>query len=101
MKVILAPEAVRDLEEATDHYADSDPDLGERFITAVDAAMDRLLMFPLGAPPVEGFGPLRRARMRHFPYGVFYQPTADDDLLVVRVLHARRHQEKALGRQDA
>lgn len=100
MKALLTPEAVRDLEEATGHYADIDPDIGERFLAAVDATMERLLMFPLGAPPVEGFDALRRARMRHFPYGLFYQPTASGDLLIVRVLHSRRHQEKALGCQD-
>ncbi|MEV4901010.1 type II toxin-antitoxin system RelE/ParE family toxin [Citricoccus sp. NPDC055426] len=100
MKVILTPEAVRDLEEVTDHCADIDPDLGERFLAAVDAAVERLQLFPRGAPPVEGFDALRRARMRHFPYGLFYQPTATGDLLVVRVLHSRRDRQDALESQD-
>ena len=38
---------------------------------------------------------LRRARMRQFPYGVFYRP-GTDDLVIVRVLHTRQDQGPTL-----
>lgn len=79
-----------DLEAAGDYYADIDPRLSTRFVDDVDAAIERIVMFPLGAPPVDGFDELRRARMQRFPYGIFYQPTHAGDLIVVRVLHSRR-----------
>lgn len=91
MRVILTRHAVADVEEAFDDYAGIDPKLGTRFVEGVDAAIERIVMFPRGAPLVDGFDELRRARMSRFPYGVFYQQTPVGDLLVVRVLRSRRH----------
>lgn len=96
MRVVLTPHAVSDVEEASAYYAGIDAKLGTRFAEDIDAAIERILMFPSGAPAVEGFDTLRRARMRRFPYGIFYQQTPAGDLLVVRVLHSRRHHSGAL-----
>ncbi|WP_228255042.1 type II toxin-antitoxin system RelE/ParE family toxin [Ornithinimicrobium avium] len=96
MRIVLTQHAVSDIEEACDYYAGIDPKLGTRFADDVGAAIERIVMFPKGAPAVEGFDELRRARMRRFPYGVFYQQTPAGDLLVVRVLHSRRHPAGAL-----
>lgn len=91
MKVVLTRLAVGDVEEACAHYAGIDPELATRFVEGVDGALKRIAMFPRGAPLVEGFDDLRRARMSRFPYGIFYQQTPAGGLLVVRVLHSRRH----------
>ncbi|MEE6282481.1 type II toxin-antitoxin system RelE/ParE family toxin [Georgenia sunbinii] len=92
MRIRFTAHAVVDLERAHDYYAQIDPELGERFLADVDAAVERLEMFPAGAPPVEGFDEMRRARMRHLPYGVFYRCSdTETELLVIRVLHSRRH----------
>lgn len=96
MRTVLTPHSVRDVEDATDYYTGLDAQLGGRFVDDLDAAIERIVMFPKGAPPVEGFDELRRARMRHFPYGIFYQQTPAGDLLIVRLLHARRHAPSAL-----
>lgn len=96
LRVVLTPHAVSDVEEASAYYAGIDAKLGTRFAEDIDAAIERILMFPSGAPAVEGFDTLRRARMRRFPYGIFYQQTPAGDLLVVRVLHSRRHHSGAL-----
>ncbi|WP_272914460.1 type II toxin-antitoxin system RelE/ParE family toxin [Ornithinimicrobium cavernae] len=96
LRIVLTPHAVGDVEEACDHYAGIDPKLSPRFADDVDAAIERIVMFPRGAPAVDGFDKLRRARMRRFPYGIFYQQTPTGDLLVVRVLHSRRHYPDAL-----
>lgn len=101
MRIRLTARAVIDLENARDYYSAVDPELGHRFLNDVDAAMERLENFPAGAPPVESLADLRRARLRHFPYGIFYQrlPSADG-LLVVRVLHARRDHPSAVDQSD-
>jgi len=89
--------AVADLEEAHDYYLEVNPALGDRFLDDLDTAIERLAMSPAGAPPVEGFDAVRRARMRHFPYGIFYRHSpAENELLVVRVLHTRRNAADAL-----
>lgn len=73
-----------------DHYVQLDPEFGTLFLHDLDAVIDRIEMFSQGAPPVDGFEHLHRARMRRFPYGVFYRLPTDADLTVVRVLHTRR-----------
>ena len=91
MNVQLTPLAIRDLDHALDYYARVQGALADRFLSELENVIERLQMFPAGAPPVEGFDDLRRARMRSFPYGVFYQYTpAEDALVIVRVLHSRR-----------
>lgn len=92
MTVVLGEHAVDDLRRARDHYAGIDPALSEDFSAAFDTVISRIRAFPHGAPPVDGFPGLRRARMRRFPYGVFYRDTPDQDpaILVVRVLHGSR-----------
>jgi len=96
LRIVLTPQAVTDIEEAVDYYRGIDPELSARFIDDVDAVIDRVMVFPKGSPPVEGFDNLRRARMRQFSYGLFYQQTQAGDLLLVRVLHSRRHHPDAL-----
>lgn len=96
MRIALTPQAVSDIEEALDYYREMNQELSAQFVDEVDAAIARIVMFPKGSPPVAGFNELRRARMRQFPYGVFYEQTDAGDLLVVRVLHSRRHHPDAL-----
>lgn len=85
--VVLSGHAVDDLTEARDHYASIGPELGDDFMAAIDAVMERISVFPNGAPSVSGFPGLRRARVRRFPYGVFYRPGVNGPSVVIRVLH--------------
>ncbi len=89
MRIVLGRHAVDDLRRARDHYSAIDPALSDDFANAFDAVVERIGMFPHGAPPVDGFPAVRRARMRRFPYGVFYRDT-DETVIVVRVLHNAR-----------
>ncbi len=89
MRIVLGENAVDDLRRARDHYAAIDPALSDGFADAFNAVVERIRTFPHGAPPVDGFPTLRRARMRRFPYGVFYVDT-DERLIVLRVLHNAR-----------
>jgi len=85
----LAPSAVSDLAGTRDYYHEISEELEVQFLDQLDVTMERLRTFPKGAPPVEGFPGVRRARVRQFPYGVFYC-LDDDDILILRVLHSRR-----------
>lgn len=91
VRVVLGRHAVDDLRQARDHYAEIDSALSEAFAEAFNAVVERIQVFPHGAPPVDGFPGLRRARMRTFPFGVFYRNTNDTMVLVVRVLHSSRN----------
>lgn len=82
--------AIHDLEEARDYYARIREELADGFVADLDRVVERMQMFPNGAPPVEGFPGVRRARMRRFPYGVFYRVLEPDAIEVLRVVHAAR-----------
>lgn len=99
MTVVLGEHAVDDLRRARDHHAGIDPALSENFAAAFDTVISRIQAFPHGAAPVDGFPGIRRARMRRFPYGVFYRDTADRDpvILAVRVLPGSRGIGQHLG----
>lgn len=96
MRILLTAQAVSDIEEASAYYGGMDEELSARFVDDVDATIARIVMFPRGSPPVDGFDNLRRARMRQFPYGLFDEEIQSGDVLVVRVLHSRRHRHDAL-----
>ncbi len=89
VRMVLGEHAVDDLRRARDHYSAIDSALSDEFAHTFDAVVERIQMFPHGAPPVDGLPGLRRARMRRFPYGVFYRD-ADETVMVVRVLHNAR-----------
>lgn len=95
--IVVTPQAVSDIEQAFDYYAGIDQELSRRFVDDVDAVIERIVMFPKGSPRVEGFDELRRARMRQFPYGIFYTETQEGELILVRVLHSRRHRPDVLS----
>lgn len=96
MRVRFTTRAVAGVEQAVDHYAGGAAELAVGFLEQVDRVLERLQMFPAGAPPVDGYPGVRRARIRRFPYGVFYR-VDDDDLIVLRVLRSRRDSGEALG----
>lgn len=97
MRISFTETAVDDLEQAQDRYASIEPGLADDFLDSLDRLISRLEMFPHGAPPVEGFPAMRRARMRQFPYGVFYQFSVVGDITIIRVLHSRRDHSSSVG----
>lgn len=95
VRIVLGEHAVDDLRRARDHYSAIDPTLSDDFAAAFDVVVERIRIFPHGAPPVDGFPGLRRARIRRFPYGVFYRDT-DEAVIVLRVLLHARDPERQL-----
>lgn len=90
VRVVLSLRAAEDLRQARERYREMDPNLADGFAGAFDQTIERLVTFPRSGTPVADVTGLRRARLRRFPYGVFYRLTASDVLRVLRVLHHRR-----------
>jgi plasmid stabilization system protein ParE len=92
VNVVLRPDAVVDLRAARDYYDAAGAGLGDEFATELDRLFERLTVFPRSAPVVADYDAIRRAHMRRFPFGVFYQPV-DDEIVVLRVIHTSRSPE--------
>lgn len=75
VKLIIAPEALNDVDEAYCWYEDRRPGLGEEFLGCVDACIQGICRMPDRNPVIHE--EYRRALVRRFPYAVFYEYTAD------------------------
>lgn len=90
VKLLLRPAAVEDIGAARDYYTNAEPRLDKHLLQDLDRLFTRLEAFPRSAPVVVGYEPVRRARLRRFPYAVFYQLTESDRIDVLRVIHTAR-----------
>jgi plasmid stabilization system protein ParE len=84
---VRAP-AAADVAEASEWYDRQEPGLGAEFLKAVRVQLEAIEAAPEQHPVV--VSGIRRARLRRFPYSVFY---FIDGALVVTIacMHARRH----------
>ena len=64
---------------------------GVEFMTAVDAYLARIAVFPAIAPPY--FERVRRQVMQRFPFGIFYEPLPTR-ILVTAILDLRQDPKK-------
>lgn len=85
---VYHPEAEAELNEAADRYESLRQHLGERFLDAVDAAINAIRRSP------EGYGFLRddvRCHMvRRFPFGILYRVQPDCVFILAVMRLARR-----------
>lgn len=87
----IHPEALAELRDAADWYEDQREGLGDEFLDAVMAALDR--GFPLAeleSEDLEGGALLRRYLLKRFPYKVVLYESPDGELQVVAVSHQKR-----------
>ena len=81
------PAARAELIAAQDWYERTSPRLGIRFLAEVDAQVERIatdaLQFPIQ------FRDIRRARLRRFPYGLFFR-ALPEAVYVIACFHASR-----------
>jgi plasmid stabilization system protein ParE len=85
--LVIAPEAANDIAEAYEWYEDRRRGLGEEFLSAVDASLQRILRTSDIYSVV--YETYRRALVRRFPYAVFYENTATH-VTVYAVFHMAR-----------
>jgi plasmid stabilization system protein ParE len=86
-RLLFTHAAKMDIKNAARWYEAHAPDLGDRFLAAVDAVTERLRAFPESSPRVHPR--VRRAMVTGFPYGLFYV-SEGGRIRVIAVVHWRR-----------
>jgi toxin ParE1/3/4 len=100
-RVIIDPEADRDIEEEFNYLADRNMDAALRFLQATTDTFEKLAEMP-GMGSLRQFKNPKLAGVRMWPikgfenYLVFYL-TTEESIKVVRVLHGARNIEKILN----
>jgi plasmid stabilization system protein ParE len=87
MRYELHPDALGEYEEAARYYAERDLRVAERFVAAVEDAIERILAAPTRWRVIDE--DVRRCLTHVFPYGVLYTIEADF-ILIVAVMHCSR-----------
>ncbi len=83
----LRAEAAADIAEATEWYDRQQPGVGAEFLTAVRSQLAAIEEAPERYPVI--LSDIRRARLRRFPYGVYY--IIDGEIVVAfACMHARQ-----------
>jgi plasmid stabilization system protein ParE len=89
-ELVIAPEAELDITEAYVWYESRRVGLGEEFLSAVDASMERIRRQPAIYASVHEV--YRRALVRRFPYAIFFEYA--EAVTVYAVFHTSRDPEK-------
>jgi plasmid stabilization system protein ParE len=101
--LLVEPEASQELDAAARWYEDQQSGLGQRFLDAVAATLDRLAGSPAAGarvPYLPSEVPARQSPVKHFPYHIVYLDTSDA-IRVLAVAHNRRRPGYWLGRQSS
>ncbi len=88
LRLIIRPSAELDVTSAEHWYRNQRDDLGDQFLSAIDAIVEAISAVPERFPIVyRGF---RRALLQRFPYAVFFslQPNV---VFLVACIHQRRN----------
>lgn len=85
--VQFLPAARLELIESRDWYEQRSPGLGDAFVQEVDRQVQRIAENAAGFPLV--LRDVRRARLRRFPYSLFYR-IVDQECFVLACFHASR-----------
>jgi len=87
LPIVWLPEAEADAREAVVWYRKVRSELGDQFALAIEATMDAIRENPLRFPVV--YRNRRRAGVRRFPYGLFFEVQAER-IVVAACFHGRR-----------
>ena len=91
VELILAPEAEDDIAAGYGWYESRRPGLGEDFLSAIEASLASIRRHP------EMYGLVyetyRRALLRRFPYGIFYE-FSGGTVLIYGVFHTSINPDK-------
>jgi plasmid stabilization system protein ParE len=87
LPVLWSDEAKAEFYDAERWYADISVHLAERFVQAVEVTVQFVEEYPLRFPVV--YRERRRAGVRRFPYGLFYQ-VETDRILLIACFHGKR-----------
>jgi len=82
--------ARRELREIVRYYNSQLPQLGEEFRDEAWETVRRIEEFPLAWHPLGGA--IRRCQMQRFPYGIIYEPS-EVEIVLIAVAHLHREPE--------
>jgi toxin ParE1/3/4 len=94
-KLLLLPEALADMEQASEWYGSKSPLLRQHFLSDLETRVDRVLAFPESAPIHRG--KIRRALLGKFPYGLFYV-AGENAIKILAILHLKQDPKKIKSR---
>ena len=86
-RLVVQRQSDLDIQAAALWYEDQRGGLGKRFLNELDEVFRRIENNPRQFPKLEG--EVRRALLRHFPYGVYFAEGVDE-VVVLAVLHLHR-----------
>lgn len=87
MKVVFSALAAKELQDTREYYELEFAGLGERFVTEVKLAIERIVQYPT-AWSVER-GDVRRNILPRFPYKLLYS-VEPDHIFVIAIAHQHR-----------
>jgi plasmid stabilization system protein ParE len=85
-RIVLTPDADADRLDLS-WYHRIDPNLAFRFVSEGRTTMARIAQFPYRFPLVNGA--VRKARLKRFPYGIYYS-LDHDEVFITAILHQSR-----------
>jgi len=83
----LVREVVAELERAADDYEEASPGLGDRYLAAIDRALEVISAAPQRWPRVDARH--HRYLVHRFPFSVFYR-FDETEVIVVAIAHRRK-----------
>ena len=86
-RVILSPDAKADIRSVIEWYYRTDANLAFRFDKETLTTLDHIRRFPYRFRVMNGT--IRQARLKRFPYAIYYR-LKSNSVLVVAVVHQRR-----------
>lgn len=95
MRISWHPDAESELIEAARFYNERVPDLGGNFLDAVDEAVGQISRDPRQFPKVRD--DIQRARVRRFPYCVYFR-CLPEAIRILVVKHHSRHSDVGTSR---
>ena len=91
-RLVLSPQAARDLEDIGDYIARDNPVRAISFVKELRVECQRILFAPTVYPPREAVGAGIRMAM-HGRYLIFFRAT-EDEVRIERVLHSARQRPR-------
>jgi toxin ParE1/3/4 len=96
-RLIIRGKAKLDLAEGSLWYARKNRDLGDEFLAAVRARLDRVVSQP-SSFPIVARNNIRRALVDRFPYAIYFVEMSEG-IAVLAVFHTSRDHRRLLRRR--
>ena len=87
--LVVSLNAERDMLEIAEWYEKQADFLGNKFLDDLQQAYDKILTFPEAFGRFNKDGLIRKGRLSHFPYNVFYL-IENSQIRIIAIIHSSR-----------